>query len=83
MENRNYTKGIFYLFCFIASIVALTVLKVTTSFVLPLTFAILFSFIFTCAKIASYIKGKSTEEIRERFHIENDFSPEEEARVFI
>ncbi|MCI5831032.1 MAG: AI-2E family transporter [Treponema sp.] len=46
MENRNYTKGIFYLFCFIASIVALTVLKVTTSFVLPLTFAILFSFIF-------------------------------------
>ena len=46
-------------------------------------FSFLFSFIFTCAKIASYIKGKSTEEIRERFHIENDFSPEEEARVFI
>lgn len=35
----------------------------------------------TCAKIASYIKGKTTEEIRERFHIVNDFTPEEEEKV--
>ena len=36
-----------------------------------------------CAKIASYIKGKSAEEIREHFHIENDFTKEEEERVFL
>ena len=35
----------------------------------------------SCAKIASYIKGKTTEEIRERFHIVNDFTPEEEEKV--
>tara|TARA_B100000674_G_scaffold489564_2_gene503760 strand:- start:286 stop:783 length:498 start_codon:yes stop_codon:yes gene_type:complete len=34
-----------------------------------------------CAKIASMIKGKSPEEIRETFGIENDFTPEEEARL--
>merc|ERR1712113_1292221 len=32
----------------------------------------------TCAKVASMIKGKTPEEIRKRFNIQNDFSPEEE-----
>ena len=35
----------------------------------------------TCAKIASFIKGKTTEEIRERFNIVSDFTPEEEEKV--
>ena len=35
----------------------------------------------TCAKIASMINGKTTEEIREIFDIENDFSPEEEKQI--
>jgi S-phase kinase-associated protein 1 len=35
----------------------------------------------TCAKVASMIKGKTVEEIRETFSIKNDFTPEEEARV--
>jgi len=35
----------------------------------------------SCAKIASLIKGKSVEEIRKRFGIENDFTPEEEAQI--
>ena len=34
-----------------------------------------------CAKIASYIAGKSVEEIRETFGIVNDFTPEEEAQL--
>ena len=34
-----------------------------------------------CAKVASMIKGKTPEEIRKRFNIENDFSPEEEEAV--
>lgn len=34
-----------------------------------------------CAKIASMIKGKSPEEIRKKFDITNDFTPEEEAAV--
>uniref|UniRef100_A0A915B6W6 Skp1-related protein n=1 Tax=Parascaris univalens TaxID=6257 RepID=A0A915B6W6_PARUN len=34
-----------------------------------------------CKTIAALIKGKSVEELREFFHIENDFTPEEEARV--
>jgi S-phase kinase-associated protein 1 len=34
-----------------------------------------------CAKVASMIKGKSVEEIRRTFNIENDFTPEEEAQV--
>jgi len=34
-----------------------------------------------CAKIASLIKGKSPEEIRNNLNIVNDFSPEEEAKV--
>jgi len=35
----------------------------------------------TCAKIASMIKGKSPEQIREMFDIENDFTPEEEEKI--
>ena len=35
----------------------------------------------SCAKVASMIKGRSVEEIRKTFHIENDFTPEEEAQV--
>merc|ERR1719223_1400500 len=34
-----------------------------------------------CAKVASMIKGKCTEEIRKTFDIVNDFTPEEEAQV--
>ena len=30
----------------------------------------------TCAKVASYMKGKTAEEIRKRFNIENDLTPE-------
>ena len=33
------------------------------------------------AKIASLIKGKSTEEIRQFFQMDNDFTPEEEAFI--
>merc|ERR1712136_599480 len=35
----------------------------------------------TCAKVASMLKGKTTEEIRKQFNIVNDFTPEEEAQV--
>lgn len=35
----------------------------------------------TCAKVASMIKGKSPEEIRQMFNIENDFTPEEEEKI--
>ncbi|VDK56944.1 unnamed protein product [Anisakis simplex] len=34
-----------------------------------------------CKQIAALIKGKTVEELREFFHIENDFTPEEEAKV--
>jgi len=33
------------------------------------------------SKIASIIKGKSTEEIRKIFNIQSDFTPEEEAQI--
>ena len=33
------------------------------------------------AKVASMIKGKTTEEIRKQFNIVNDFTPEDEAQV--
>ena len=33
------------------------------------------------AKVASLIKGKSTEEIRKLFGIQNDFTPEEEQQI--
>ena len=35
----------------------------------------------TCATVASEIKGKTPEEIRQTFNIVNDFTPEEEAQV--
>ena len=35
----------------------------------------------TCAKVASMIKGKTPEQIRQVFNIVNDFSPDEEAKV--
>ena len=35
----------------------------------------------SCAKLASLIKGKSAEEIRKKFGIENDFTQEEEAQI--
>ena len=34
-----------------------------------------------CAKVASVIKGMTIPEIRDYFHIENDFTPEEEAQI--
>ena len=35
----------------------------------------------TCEKVASMIKGKTQEEIRKTFNIQNDFTPEEEEQV--
>ena len=35
----------------------------------------------TCKAVADQIKGKSPEEIRVRFNIKNDFTPEEEQEV--
>lgn len=35
----------------------------------------------TCAFIATLIKGRTPEEIRENFHIVNDFSPEDEQKI--
>lgn len=35
----------------------------------------------SCAQVASFIQGKTVEQIRERFGIPNDFTPEEEAKV--
>ena len=34
-----------------------------------------------CAKVASMLKGKTPEEIRQTFNIVNDFTPEEETQV--
>lgn len=34
-----------------------------------------------CAKVASEIRGRSVEEIRSIFQIENDFTPEEEQQI--
>jgi len=35
----------------------------------------------TCKTVANQIKGKTTEEIRVRFDITNDFTPEEEEEI--
>jgi len=35
----------------------------------------------TCKTVADQIKGKTPEEIRSRFNIKNDFTPEEEEEV--
>jgi S-phase kinase-associated protein 1 len=35
----------------------------------------------TCASVASMIKGKTPEQIRALFNIENDFTPEEEEKI--
>ncbi|CAG8444088.1 8645_t:CDS:2 [Diversispora eburnea] len=35
----------------------------------------------TCKTVANMIRGKSTDEIRRTFNIENDFTPEEEEQV--
>jgi len=35
----------------------------------------------TCAKLASMIKGRTPEQIRKAFNIQNDFTPEEEEAV--
>ena len=34
-----------------------------------------------CAQVATQIKGKTPEEIRQTFKIENDFTPEEEEQI--
>ncbi|RKP01330.1 hypothetical protein CXG81DRAFT_12152 [Caulochytrium protostelioides] len=34
-----------------------------------------------CKNVANMIKGKSVEEIRKTFNIQNDFSPEEEEQI--
>lgn len=35
----------------------------------------------TCKAIAIQMKGKTTEEMRQQFNIENDFTPEEEEKL--
>jgi S-phase kinase-associated protein 1 len=36
-----------------------------------------------CKTVANMIKGKTPEEIRKLFNIVNDFTPEEEVRIYI
>lgn len=35
----------------------------------------------TCQTVADMIKGKTPEQIREKFNIKNDFTPEEEEEI--
>ena len=35
----------------------------------------------TCKKVANMIKKMTLEEVRQRFNIQNDFSPEEEEQI--
>lgn len=35
----------------------------------------------TCQTVANLIKGRSTEDLRQKFNIKNDFTPEEEEEV--
>ncbi len=35
----------------------------------------------SCAKVASFMKGKTAEEIQQRFNIDSDLTPEEEAAI--
>ena len=37
----------------------------------------------TCEAVAMMIKGKTPEEIRETFHLKNDFTPEEEEAILL
>ena len=46
MEDKNYSKGIFYILLFAAIILATVILKITSSFFIPLTLALMLSFVF-------------------------------------
>jgi S-phase kinase-associated protein 1 len=35
----------------------------------------------SCAQVAAHMRGKTIQEIRDLFNIENDFTPEEEAQI--
>ena len=35
----------------------------------------------TCQSVENMMKGNTTEEIRKKFNIKNDFSPEEEEQI--
>lgn len=45
-EHKNYTKGIFLILFFFAIVLGVTLLKITSSFTLPIIVAVLVSFIF-------------------------------------
>ncbi|MGN0728309.1 AI-2E family transporter [Treponema sp.] len=46
MEEKNYSKGIFYILLFASIILSTVILKITSSFFIPLTIALLLSFVF-------------------------------------
>ena len=46
MEDKNYSKGIFYILLFASIILATVILKITSSFFIPLTLALMLSFVF-------------------------------------
>lgn len=35
----------------------------------------------TCQEVADMMKGKTPDQIRTKFHIKNDYTPEQEAEV--